>query len=229
MRHQLEVAVLGACLLENKFYLVANVLSYKNFSTPIHAEIFNAMATLYPNQPIDMLTVNKATANKYPHTIANLTTFVCSAANLRYHAYCLLEIDLREKFVALLQPWNDPSGQNKMPALTISVQEVTDEMLDYSNDLFETLEYSKIYLSKFNCEPLTKAIHDFFNAMDKRIYLIKQQAHVDTLVYNLDLLRKSPMQAKPCAVLNKLIDEVKQILITGTVADEKANKILAIA
>lgn len=226
-----EEAILGACLLENSFYKVADVLSYKNFTAnppmaPNHQVIWQVMATLYPNRPIDILSVLAKLPRDYTSHVLNLSNKVCQSANIRYHALCLLEIDFREKYVDMLQRWNIENQTNL--TLATAVRDVTDEVLDYSNDVFQTLEKAFQYLRKFDDEELNETVLTFMKQIDSRIVRLKQQAQVDTLFFTIERLRETEMKAKPAAVFSKLIDEIKGIIITGNVEDEKANKILAL-
>lgn len=226
-----EEAILGSCLLENSFFKVADLLSYKNFSAkppmaPSHQTIWQVMATLYPNSPINTISVLAKLPRDYTRHVVNLSNKVCQSANIRYQAFCLLEIDFREKYVEMLQPWNKDFDKNI--TLISAVRDVTDEVLDYSNDVFETLEKATEYLRKFDDEELNKTVLTFMQQIDNRIIRLKQQAQIDTLFFSIERLRQTEMPAKQAAVFSKLIDEIKLLILTGKVADEKANQILSL-
>lgn len=231
VRLMFEEAILGACLLDNSFYKVADVLSYKNFTAnpplaPSHQTIWQVMATLYPNSPIDVLSVLAKLPRDYTWHVLSLSNKVCQSVNIRYHALSLLEIDFREKYVEMLQPWNMEIEKNL--TLSSAIRDVTDEVLDYTNDVFETLEKASEYLRKFDDEELNKTVLTFMQQIDSRIVRLKQQAQIDTLFFSIERMRQTEMPAKPAAVFSKLIDEIKLLILTGKVADEKANQILAL-
>jgi replicative DNA helicase len=97
----LEMAVLGALMLENGAYpKVTEVLTSPDiFYRPAHQHIFTAIAALFENgKPIDLLTVDEelrrmgkleeAGGSLY---LAELTALVASAANVEYHSLLLQE------------------------------------------------------------------------------------------------------------------------------------------
>jgi replicative DNA helicase len=105
----LEEAILGALMLENndqteKVLLIMNPDSFYN---PAHQEIFSTLQKMKAeNMAIDMRTVVMALRKSGKlemiggaHYIAELTSKVSSAANLEYHARCVIEMAIKRKLI----------------------------------------------------------------------------------------------------------------------------------
>src|SRR5690606_14291686 len=105
----LEQNILGACLLENAYQAVVDILEPKNFLPAdadrgtyfCHQKIYAAIKGLYPARPIEVTTVRRELPKEYSVYLVELTNKVHSAANLRYHAFVLLEYNVRGSFIDL--------------------------------------------------------------------------------------------------------------------------------
>lgn len=104
MRNELEKAILGACLLElEAFGKAASILKSKNFSNPINQQIWAAMESLWPEHPIDLISVaHKLGPSHYP-ALVEYTINVNSSANIAYHSMLVLQLDIQDKALSALQ------------------------------------------------------------------------------------------------------------------------------
>ena len=116
LRQRLELIILGTILVDStSIFMLENILSEKNFSSEkseiysivnkkyiTHSQIFSEFKKLSQNTPIDLITACNW-FNKIDITIAwhyhfsRLAEPVMSSANLKYHAFLLLQIDIKEK------------------------------------------------------------------------------------------------------------------------------------
>lgn len=233
-RLQLEQTILGACLLENAYPMVADLLNHRNFSKPDpgtshfinHQTIFKVFEKFYPLRPIDMATVSHELAHVPGAAvyIAELSMKVSSAANLKYYGLCLLETCFRNTFIELLHK-EFLSGRFETATMA-TLQEIIDEALDDNNDIFELIEKSHAYLTQvFADEALLTSIQDFKNRMNIRIQKAKSLAYVDCLVDNLTNLNRVPFDTKAKMAVSHLTDILKMIIATGKVTRDLANKI----
>lgn len=138
---ELEIAVLGACLLEREAFAVANSLIFADvFYWPKHRLVYEAMCGLFDDQqPIDMLTVvgrlrqmKKLDEIGGPGEITVLTKWVVSSAHLEDHCKAILESYMKRRGIELSQNFErecydrgyDPFDSfNKMDHLLVSTQE----------------------------------------------------------------------------------------------------------
>lgn len=229
----LEQTVLGACLLENGYQKIADILQPVNFSTynydkgftHDHQQIFKGMQALYPKSPIDMLTVScQLRGIVDAHYIVSLCNRLSSAANIRYHAILLLEISIRETFLTLLTSLQ----QNRTDMVNLALYEIQDEALDIDNDIFNVIEKSIIYMQRLD-EPVTNALVDFHLKIDKRIAQIKNVSAVETLIQHLSQLNQIPNDPPTQMAVSHLTDIIKTILANGTVKKENINHILTLS
>jgi len=134
---ELEVAVLGACLLDFRaFGVVRRILEAKHFYNEAHQHIYTAMGDLEddPEAKIDMLTVmeqlkvnKKLDAAGGPAYIASLTNRVGSAANIEYHSRIIY------------QKW---LSRDTIEKLCVNLRKAFDEsydVFDLRNDIADAL------------------------------------------------------------------------------------------
>ena len=97
---ELEVAVLGALMLEKDAYsIVSEILKPECFYEKAHEKIFSAIVDLAVSQrPVDMLTVTEQLRRRGeledvggPVYIAQLTSQVASSAHIEYHARIIFQ------------------------------------------------------------------------------------------------------------------------------------------
>ena len=231
---QLEQTILGACLLENAYPMVADILTHNNFSKPDpgmshfidHQTIFKVFETFYPLRPIDIATVSHELAH-IPGAavyITELSMKVSSAANLKYYALCLLETSFRNAFIELLH--KQFSSGRFDTATMATVLEIIDEALDPDNDIFELIEKSSAYLTQVLADDaLLTSIQEFKNKINVRIQKAKSLSHVDCLINNLTNLNRLPFDTKAKMAVSHLTDVLKMIIATGKVTNDLAHKI----
>lgn len=217
-RQNLEQTIIGACLLENGYILVAGVLTGRNFSgvNPYnHRIIFEAIEHLYPTRPVDLLTVVHAiNKNGYAAYLAECTSKVCSSDNLRYHAFMLLELSMRDALIQVL----DKARSTHINSTThAAIQEVIDECLD--NDILEIFPKAISYLEATGAEESVLAdMRKLQTHIDQKARTIKEQAHIECLINNLNQFSKSGSDITTKLTLSRLTDLTKAVLAKGKVS-----------
>ena len=229
-KQDLEQIIIGACLLENGYQRVAGVLTSKNFtaSHPFdHQAIFRAIETLYPCDPINLLTVrHKINKPGYAYYLAECSSKVCSAANLRHDAFILLQLSMRD---VLIERLNNANRGELSLSTKVAINEIIDECLDHSNDIHKIYERSPIHLAHIGAEEsLVKEITDLNSGLLQKVVKIKNQAHIDCLFDNLQRIPEVALDSTSKLCLTHLVDVIKGILVTGRVDDKTAEKILSI-
>jgi replicative DNA helicase len=227
-RLELERAILGACILENAYQRVADILSPVNFSDKqpcSHRAIFEAIASHYPAMPIDIITISRSLGPEYAPVLAELTATVCSAANLRYYALMLVEVSLREAFIAMISTLHDKAKLS----MKAKLYEVQDEALDAENDIFQVIEKAKNYMAQQDEPWIMEAFEKFEQQINKRIHIVKNQAFVDVLMLNLTNLNLNSDNHNVRIAINHLTELIKYILSTGNVSHQTLNQIISIS
>lgn len=231
-RFELEQSILGSCILENGYQVVADVLAPKNFLTAdaekgqylCHQKIYRAFERLYPSRPIDLISIRRELPAEYSDYISLLSAMVSSTANLRYHAFVLLEYNFRGSFIDILHQ-EFSSGRHNL-ATQQALQEIIDESLDSDNDIFEVIAASRLHLHNIQADDeLVRIVGDFEAKIDKRMEVIKRQSSIDCLVNNLGNLNRVVQDTTTKMAVSHLTDILKSILATGKTDEQLANKI----
>lgn len=220
-RLNLEQTIIGACLLENSFDKVAGVLSSKSFTTRTpfdHQLIFNAIEALYPNRPVDLITVSNEVGRKpgYAHYLAYCASKVSSSCNIRSHAFILIQLNMRDILIERL----DKASRSDITTLTkAALHEIIDECLDPANDIQDIYDKAPEHLINIGAEETVIAeIKKLRDGLLQRVSKIKQQAHVDCLLNGLESMAKHE-NLKVQLALSELKDIFKAILAKGTVPE----------
>ena len=229
-RQDLEQIIIGSCLLENGYARVAGVLTSKNFTasnTYNNQAIFKAIEALYPNSPIDIITVNnKVNKPYYAHYLASCSSRVSSIANIRYHAFLLLQLSMRD---VLIEKLNTTNGKEFSISTKATINEIIDECLDHSNDILDIYDKVPIHLKNLNTEEsLIKEFTNLKNDLYEKAIRIKKQAHIDCLFNNLQILSEVTLDSKSKLCMTHLINVIKGILVTEGIDNKTAKKILDI-
>ncbi|MCW5910947.1 MAG: hypothetical protein KIT62_07730 [Cyclobacteriaceae bacterium] len=218
-RLNLEQTIIGACLLENGYSRVAGVLTSRNFTQSEyynHRTIFEAIERLYPMWPIDLITVlHEINKNGYASYLAGCTAKVCSSDNLRYHAFILLQLSMRDVLIHALDKVRSAHISSTTHA---AIQEIIDECLDTGNDILEIYPKALSYLETTGAEEFLLAdIRKLNEGIDRKIKVIKAQAHIDCLINNLNQLSTEGPDTTTRLTLARLAELIKGILVKGKV------------
>lgn len=230
-RQDLEQIIIGSCLLENGYARVAGVLTSKNFTASDqfdHQAIFKAIETLYPCNPIDLLTVNhKVNKPDYGWYLAGCSSRVSSAANLRYHAFILLQLSMRD---VLIERLNMASSKELSLLTKSAINEIIDECLDHSTDILAIYEKAPIHLTNIGAEEsLIKEITSLNNTLLRKVFKIKNQANINCIFENMLRISEVTFDSTSKLCLAHLVDVMKGVIVTGKVDDKTAKKILSIS
>lgn len=122
---ELEMAVLGACILEREaFGRIYGMLQKENFYFGGHQEVFSVMDLMYRNNiPIDSLTVIDEIIRKrgfaelekceIPFFVLGLTRSVCSSAHLEYHSHIIKSMWIERELLKLTHSGIDSEGDSR--------------------------------------------------------------------------------------------------------------------
>ena len=229
-RKDLEQVILGACLLENGYNRVAGILSFKNFtpsSTYNHQLIFQSIQNLYPSSPIDILTVtHKIKKLEYSSYLAYCMNKVCNVANLRFHAFILLQESMRSLLVERL---NMAMNMELKTVTKAHINDIVKKCLDPYSDIVKFYDLLPDFLKSVNAEEsLIKEMTNLKNDLYEKTIRIKKQAHIDCLFNNLQRLPEGTLDSKSKLCMTHLINVIKGILVTEGIDDKTATKILDI-
>lgn len=216
----MEQTIIGTCLLENGYGRIAGVLTARNFSQAKdydHRLIFNAIEHLYPQRPVDLLTVvHEVKRSGYAGYLAECAAKVCSTDNIRYHAFILLQLSMRD---ALIEALDKARGTHLSNTTHAAIQEIIDECLDTSNDILDIYPKAVSYLEKLGVENMVLAdVRKLQDGIEQKANVIKAQAHIDCLIHNLNVLSKSGSDVTTRLVLNRLTELTKGVLVKGKVS-----------
>lgn len=236
-RIELEKTILGACLLENCYHKIADILTHRNFSAKDigvghlvdHQEIFKVFEKFYPLIPIDLVTVRYEL--RYSPAIAiyvtELTALVSGTSNLTYYAFRLVEDNVRRNFIDLLESWM-PAFEGDLETTT-ALREIIQEALNLGNDILRVIAISGVHLRNLVADrSLIAAIMDFGSAAKRRIEKIKQLSSIDSLVNNLVNMARLPFDPDTKMAVNHLTDLLKAIISTGKINAAIADQICKI-
>lgn len=233
-RLKLEKIILGACLLENGYSRVADILTHRNFSKPElnsghlmdHQLIFKVFEKFYPLKPIDIQTVYHELKLEpgIGWYLAELTSMVSSSANLTYYAFTLLEYNMCSSFLDLVQ---SKISSGSFATMTIAaLQEIIDETLDSDSDILMIIESAAAHLENIYAEEsLIMAFREFRNAADNRIERIKKQSSIESLLNNLANLNALSSDFHTRMAVSHLTDLLKAILAVGKIEPDAAKEI----
>lgn len=210
-----EMLVLSACLREARgFPIVASILSAKNFSVPQHAEIWEAMCKLWPNNPINVFSIEELVDCKL-YSLDIIVKFYCSIENLQFYAMKLVEEDIRKKLIALMDVVFEKHFKHS-PNVSFArgyLEEVKACLGIPLNDVFEVLEGTIQYFGTIELmKPALADLEDFNSNLDKKCIHIKKQAHLDVLFNHLNSLSNIPNTNR--LVLNKLV-QIAKLSLSG--------------
>lgn len=149
--HEIEIAVLGAMLLESKSIVeVIGILNENDFHLETHKDIYNAIKQMYSdNEKIDLLTVtNKLRTDQVKNVnayyITQLTNRVNSAANIVTHAYILKQFCIKRQLLKITDKINSGIQGDALQLLQ-----------DTETDIFN--------ISKLNSKSNVFKLHDQYN------------------------------------------------------------------
>jgi replicative DNA helicase len=183
----LEQSIIAEILSDpNAFIVVADILSYKNFTDKKFSKIYETCSQIYPsvinivsisaNSQISILELFDILERVYSrHNIA---------CNLRYNAMLLLELSIKEEFFKLIKGMLE---DNIIQAKEEDFRGIYNELLNPNVDVFL---YVKIVLDYFKTSDLYteeyEKVKEFDENIVNRFSKIKEQVHIHNLFFNLE-------------------------------------------
>jgi hypothetical protein len=182
-RKELERAIIGACILEEKYGTVQHLLKPVNFTDPELGKIWAAIERLYPHQPTDMLSVNIKYKQMHKSSaallIAECTAKVYSSTSLVHWCILLLEEDMLTKFEGIITKASVTHSRD------IEKSGHLKEVLNYIHapepDVFKLLPAVYKYLSNYGLADVANSLDLLNDQILARIDWIKKSNHLDRL------------------------------------------------
>tara|TARA_R110000868_G_scaffold335868_2_gene596762 strand:+ start:441 stop:1082 length:642 start_codon:yes stop_codon:yes gene_type:complete len=199
IRKRLEQYILGACIVEGSAIESLQFLTEKNFTKYEfdHKIIFSVLKEMSGKTPIDIVTVAYSIfvnhGFDYMQYVLDLCAPVTSHRNVQYHSACLLQIDMKEKFLSMVSTLSlDHRIENYDRALLSEIiQDVKTndiamwDILPASIRMCEKKQASKIIIDE---------LISFNKNLDIKIKVIKENIHVEQVLHQVYQLCKTDFQ-----------------------------------
>ncbi|WP_182956260.1 DnaB-like helicase N-terminal domain-containing protein [Pedobacter gandavensis] len=215
-RLEIEQSILGAIIYYNGYSQVAHVLSANNFSSKNEGfnrnkEIFETVVGMYPNRPIDFISIAHEVRIKYPNdpdimqTLHNVGHKVGGTANISYWAFILLQIDISDKFRDQLATWRSKREKDLDYVEAGALKEIIENIIP-GTDIFELIEDSNRYFKHLDMqEELTLSLK-FYQQLVQKIKSVKTMNSIQVaLGYILKISEASPQVRYECEAFAKAI------------------------
>jgi replicative DNA helicase len=228
-RIELERTILGACILQDAYFQIAEVLNPQNFAAvePYnHRLIFSKIESMYPGRPVDLVSLfHEIKIPHYASYLAQCANSVSSAANLKYHAFILLELSMGDAMINCLSRAADKEVSVTTKA---AINEIIDECLDRSN-ILDIYDKAEEYLKSVGAEEgVLQEIGELSIHYRGRIIKIKSRSHIDCLFRNLENLNKAALDTRSRVCLAHLSEIYKAILIGNPVKEPLFEQIISL-
>ena len=210
-RRQLEAAILGAILLENCYSLVGNFISHKNFSVAHHIQVMRTVETMWPLEPVDMVTVTVKAKKLYnlegkaysgfAKKVAALTMGVNNTVNVQHLSLSLVEMGIRETAISKLEihlKQMNTAGDLAKEGLCASA--ITEAKNPFSS-IFSTIDQLIPYFNGYQMTGIAEELGELREAVFKKVEKIKFAAQYNSLVRQLTITIKN--KHLPIAERNK--------------------------
>ena len=177
-RQKLEHCIIGACVIESKYGHIGHILRAKNFSHIGCKLIWGTMEMLWPDHPIDLLTIaHQLRKVQAPHalfTLGEAHASVSSAQHIVHHAFILLETSFQEALIQLLsEALKTTSSMERQSIINICLQRAAQANADVLKDI-DTIE---AYLRSFQQTDLADQVAVIGQQIDQRTLATKREAH----------------------------------------------------
>ena len=214
-RHRIEEQVIGLCLLGRHMRPI-DILTPRNFKNELHRRLFSLIVEMAPNEPVDIITVSRRYTLAYKELKAEEITqiaHVCLEHAENHYCLLLLEIDIREKFVKLLESYEKASVKATAFEDAAIWKQCRDHLASKDTDIFDGVSHIYQYLKAHRPDEVLE-YEELMQAIPKLIDRIKSTTHTMTMLENLQ--RNAKMQG----ARQELFDIATNILTTLMVASE---------
>lgn len=215
-RIEIERSILGSIIFYNGFAQVAHILSPKNFTSTgeIHnREVYQAIQKLFPDKPIDLVTVLRELSIEHPGKDTGQWVFACNttvlnSANIAYWAIILLQIDISEKYKDQLIFWRDQREKEFQTAAKAELEEMIESMKP-GIDIFDMVEQSVMYFEKQDMKREYEGAKNFSRDFTQKAIQIRQVTTIKTILQHLfDICATSLENKVQCEAFGKAIADI---------------------
>ncbi len=224
-KRNLEALIIGEVILENKFALVANILSQKNFGSypgADHKIIWSVLEKMYPTIPIDLVTATRKLQEwytiNYAFLLTGYTLRIGSTNHIRYHAIILLEMDIRSKVLAVLDQIYITGRSRSEFTKAAEIYEIKQYIENVQFDLFESVIQVSKYLESTDYTEECSAVQDLVSYIPKKIEQVQKLCQLESCMEHLN--RLADICLKHQSLIQKLVDAIQKIYLTDDFDDQ---------
>lgn len=227
-----ENCVLGAILMNDCLIEVHQFLKPLNFGVYTvdsngltqsisNKLIFEAMVSLYPIEPINIISVHKQLLKgglNYSYALSSLTDCVNNHVMIREHALKVLQLDLQMKFenfiISMLQKVHLFSKHQ-----IIQMQEIIQDPI-FEDDIFSGIAAFPDFLKSYHYhQEVITAFKSFTTNVASGIDGIRRENKIGILFYHLEKLSIN-MDDESKLAMKKLASITKEIFDSGSVPEK---------
>lgn len=233
-RFSIEKSILGGVICCDGYTQVAHILSAANFSTgnTRHQELYRLAQGLYPDKPIDLVSVMHQAHLQYPEDNAIIDSLIKIAdvkvsvtSSLPYWAFILLQIDISEKFKKELVEWRSNRMREMDHAESGALQEIIEGIVP-GQDIFELLDAAKGYFDHLKMEHELQQTQSFYDDLSIKVRKVKSLYSINTaLSYIFKMGEYSPQIRHECQVFANAIAEMITTRTMNPIYKQAANLI----
>lgn len=216
--------------------MVGHILSPQNFTvtkTVDYRLIWRSIGEMHERlEPLDFITlthyIQKYHKKDYSKEIAKCGDRVGIDANLKYHAIVLLELDIKQKVIALLT--RHVTELQDVPEARASAMAVIKRLNDPNEDVFDVLDGAIIFLrSIFYPEKQYNQLVEIQLNIPEKIKKIKELRHVDELFKKISRIPDLTVSPKSDIALQQVVALVHNLVWRQTTEiDTVINKLTEI-
>lgn len=223
LRKDLESQILSACLnFEGQAYTAVDILRPTNFQEPWHRDIFTIIFEITGTRPLDLVTVSTRYHQRFPdrkdYYKLTVLSNICIISNITYHCLRLLEIDIREKTLALLDGKEKKYSKSEDFNLAAIMKQTSDHIRHPDTDIFEGLDNIYNYL-KEHLQNQSEDLKALIDAIPPLIKRIKASQRVSFLIDQISTISKQNTHSNIQQDINVLRDAFILLLHTNTTPD----------
>lgn len=225
-RHRIEEQVIGQCL-DGGHISCLDILSPANFSVELHKRLFAIIAELADSQ-VDIITVSRAYHLRYKELAAEQIVYIHAQLIHRgahHYPLLLLEIDMREKFVKLLDGYRETSVKEEDFESAALWKECADHFADLRHDLFDCIGPIYRYIETHKPEE-TDEYRALMDAVPSRIDVIRKTKRFAQLVTNLKVTNS--FQGQRTDMMNAAADLLIHLCLSAKVHPDLEQHLLHI-